>query len=78
VRRVYEALAPLSACVVAEHRREGPPGANGGVPGRPGEQFVERAGGSRESLTGAAEVELQQGDRLELLTPGGGGWGKVP
>ena len=63
VRRVYEALAPLSACVVAEHRREGPPGANGGEPGLAGEQFIERADGARESATGAAEIELKPGDR---------------
>jgi 5-oxoprolinase (ATP-hydrolysing) len=78
VRRVYEALAPLSACVVAEHRREGPPGANGGEPGLAGEQFIERADGARESATGAAEIELKPGDRLVLLTPGGGGWGAAP
>jgi 5-oxoprolinase (ATP-hydrolysing) len=78
VRRVYEALAPLSACVVAEHRRDGPPGANGGDPGLAGAQFVVRANGSQEPLGGTAELELRPGDRLELLTPGGGGWGRLP
>ena len=75
VRRVYEALAPLSACVVAEHRRLGPPGAHGGDAGLPGSQRVIRGDGVVETLDGAAEVELAAGDRLEVLTPGGGGWG---
>ncbi len=76
VRRVYEALAPLSACVVAEHRRIGPPGAFGGDAGLTGSQRVIRADGTVETLGGAAEIDLVAGDRLEVLTPGGGGWGE--
>lgn len=76
VRRVYEALAPLSACVVAEHRRIGPPGAQGGDSGLPGSQRLIRADGFVETLGGAAEIDLAVGDRLEVLTPGGGGWGQ--
>jgi len=68
-------LAPLSACVVAEHRRTGPPGAFGGDAGLPGSQRVTRGDGTVEALGGAAEVDLAAGDRLEVLTPGGGGWG---
>jgi N-methylhydantoinase B/oxoprolinase/acetone carboxylase alpha subunit len=34
-----------------------------------------RAGGSEERLPGKTTVEVAPGDRLLVLTPGGGGWG---
>lgn len=75
VRRVYRALAPLSACVVAEHRREGGPGLSGGEPGAPGAERVLRRDGRVEAISGHAEVDLEPGDRLVVETPGGGGFG---
>lgn len=75
VRRVYRAIAPLSACVVAEHRREGGPGLSGGEPGAPGAERVLRHDGRVEAISGHAEVDLEPGDRLVVETPGGGGFG---
>jgi len=75
VRRIYRALAPLSACVVAEHRREGGPGLAGGESGAPGAERLLRRDGRVEVLSGHAEVDLEPGDRLVVETPGGGGFG---
>ena len=74
VRRI-RFLQPMQAVIVASRRREGPFGMAGGAPGLPGEQWVERADGSRETLGGTDSADMQAGDVLGIATPGGGGWG---
>ncbi len=76
VRRVYRALAPVSVCVVAQHRHRGGPGLAGGEDGLPGSQLVLRANGRTAALAASDEVDLEPDDRLEILTPGGGGFGE--
>ncbi|MEA2024081.1 MAG: hydantoinase B/oxoprolinase family protein [Actinomycetota bacterium] len=39
-----------------------------------GEDWLIR-GGSRQRLAGKCTIEVEPGDRLRVLTPGGGGWG---
>jgi 5-oxoprolinase (ATP-hydrolysing) len=51
------------------------PGREGGGDGATGENRVLRADGSAECLPGNARAELRAGDAIEMLTPGGGGWG---
>jgi 5-oxoprolinase (ATP-hydrolysing) len=77
LRRIYEALEPITACVVSEHRRLGPPGLEGGDAGTVGRQRLRRADGTVVELEGRCEVRLEPGDRLEIETPGGGGWGRA-
>jgi 5-oxoprolinase (ATP-hydrolysing) len=68
-------LAPMKAVIVASRRSEGPFGLNGGQPGARGEQWVDRADGTLDVLTGTAEADMQPGDVFTIATPGGGGFG---
>lgn len=70
---VFETPATLS--LMGERRRNRPWGLAGGEPGEPGEDWLVRDGG-RARLPGKTTVEVEPGDRLVVLTPGGGGWGK--
>ncbi|MFC0409184.1 hydantoinase B/oxoprolinase family protein [Roseomonas elaeocarpi] len=74
-RRRIRFLEPMEAVIVASRREVAPHGMEGGAPGAPGRQWVERADGTRETLGGCDRVALQPGDILALETPGGGGWG---
>ncbi len=67
----------MTAVIVASRRRFGPFGLHGGGDGLAGEQWVERADGSRETLTGTDRAEMASGDSFVILTPGGGGWGNA-
>ena len=64
--------------IVASRRNVAPFGLVGGADGATGRQWVERAGGRREMLTGTARAELAPGDVFVIETPGGGGFGPVP
>ena len=67
---------PMTAVIVASRRRVAPSGLAGGGDGAPGRQWVERADGSTETLSGRDRAELQAGDVFNIETPGGGGFGK--
>ncbi len=71
---VFDAPATLS--LLGERRRHRPWGLSGGEPGSTGEDWLVRANGSKERLPGKVTVEVEPGDRLVVLTPGGGGWGR--
>jgi 5-oxoprolinase (ATP-hydrolysing) len=73
--RAIRFLRPVSLSVLSQHRKEGPYGMAGGLPGHPGAQRIERADGSVQPLGSIDGAELQAGDRLVVETPGGGGWG---
>ncbi len=65
----------MTAVIVASRRNVAPFGVAGGQPGAPGLQWVDRADGSREALSGTDRAELEPGDRFTIATPGGGGYG---
>jgi N-methylhydantoinase B len=69
----FEIRATLS--LMGERRRHAPWGLEGGDPGAVGEDWLTRSSGERERLAGKTTVEVDPGDRLLVLTPGGGGWG---
>ena len=77
VIRCLRALEPLEISVVAQHRIERPGGMAGGGDGAPGLARVIRSDGTVETLPGCAAVRLEPGDRIEIETPGGGGWGEA-
>lgn len=60
--------------LMGERRLTAPWGLAGGDDGRPGEDWLIR-NGSREKLPSKCTVHVASGDRLLVLTPGGGGWG---
>lgn len=68
---------PATVSLMGERRRHRPWGLAGGGPGAPGEDWLIHRDGSRERLAAKTTVEVKRGDRLLILTPGGGGWGLV-
>ncbi len=76
IRRV-RFLEPMTAVVVSGHRRVPPYGMAGGEPGKTGHNYVERADGTVEELTGTDMVRINPGDVFVIETPGGGGYGAV-
>jgi N-methylhydantoinase B len=70
---VFGGSATLS--LMGERRRNPPWGLAGGQPGAIGEDWLHRRDGAVERLPGKATIEVRAGDRLVVLTPGGGGWG---
>jgi N-methylhydantoinase B len=73
--REIEFLEPATVSLMGERRRLRPWGLAGGEPGACGEDWLTRGGGSEERVPGKATFEVTGGDRLRVLTPGGGGWG---
>jgi N-methylhydantoinase B len=71
-------LSQATLSLMGERRRHRPWGLAGGGPGAPGEDWLLRADGRRERLPGKVTVPVDPGDRLLVLTPGGGGWGVQP
>ncbi|MEI6643053.1 MAG: hydantoinase B/oxoprolinase family protein [Novosphingobium sp.] len=76
--RAVRALEPMVATLVSSSRVAAPFGMAGGEAGAPGRQWIERAYGRIEPLTGRAEAALETGDLIVIETPGGGGWGAPP
>ncbi|HSQ83011.1 MAG TPA: hydantoinase B/oxoprolinase family protein [Casimicrobiaceae bacterium] len=68
-------LEPMTAVMLANHRRIAPFGAAGGHPGALGANWVERADGTREDYGATCQVEMREGDLFAIQTPGGGGYG---
>jgi 5-oxoprolinase (ATP-hydrolysing) len=67
----------LSGALLANHRRIAPFGLEGGEPAARGEAYIRRAGGALETLGATARFEVDPGEELTVLTPGGGGFGRV-
>lgn len=76
IRRI-EFRRPMTASILANHRRVAPFGLEGGKPGQPGRNAVTRANGRTEELEATAQTAMQPGDTLTIETPGGGGYGKA-
>jgi 5-oxoprolinase (ATP-hydrolysing) len=68
-------LEPMTAAILAGHRRIPPYGMAGGGAGAVGANWVERADGSRTDLSFADETSMGVGDVFVIETPGGGGYG---
>jgi N-methylhydantoinase B len=70
VIRELETRAPLRYSLITERRQHAPAGADGGRPGKPGRNLLDGA-----QLPAKAIGQLTPGQRLRILTPGGGGHG---
>jgi 5-oxoprolinase (ATP-hydrolysing) len=75
--RRIEFLEPMTAVILANHRRIAPFGAAGGLPGAVGRNWVERRDGTRDTFGATAAIEMLPGDVFVIETPGGGGYGKA-
>jgi N-methylhydantoinase B len=74
IEREIEFLTDATVSLMGERRRLAPWGLAGGEPGSTGEDWLIRKG-EAELLDAKCTVEVEAGDRLRVLTPGGGGWG---
>jgi len=65
------------ASFVMDHGRFGPPGVLGGGDGAPNVVKIHRGGETLipEHLSKDQDIPLRVGDRVEVMTPGGGGYG---
>jgi 5-oxoprolinase (ATP-hydrolysing) len=68
-------LEPMTAAILAGHRRVPNFGMAGGQPGALGRTWIERVDGSRTELAYSDESAVAAGDVFVLETPGGGGYG---
>jgi len=74
--RTLRFLEPMTVSLLANGWIHPAFGARGGEPGACGESRVIRADGSVEAIKHADSAELEAGDCFEILTPGGGGFGR--
>ena len=74
IRRI-KFLEPMTANILAGHRRVPPFGLHGAEAGKVGCNWVQRQNGTEEILSSTATVEMQPGDIFVIETPGGGGFG---
>ncbi|HHD56451.1 MAG TPA: 5-oxoprolinase, partial [Desulfobulbaceae bacterium] len=74
--REVEFLVPLQVAILSERRVFAPYGLEGGEHGARGENLCVRRNGKILNLGGKNEITLQPGDRIRILTPGGGGYGQ--
>jgi N-methylhydantoinase B len=77
VRRSYEFLAPATCTLMTDRRRTTPYGLAGGGQAVAGANRLRRADGRSKRLPAKTTIQVAAGDRLEIDTPGGGGWGKT-
>jgi 5-oxoprolinase (ATP-hydrolysing) len=68
-------LAPMDAALLSSRRLNIPRGIAGGGAALPGEQRLIATNGAVRDLTGCFSVSVEAGDVIEIMTPGGGGYG---
>lgn len=66
---------PTEVTLLTERRSAHPYGLQGGEPGMRGENRLQHEG-QEKVLPGKVHFQATPGDRLTILSPGGGGWGK--
>jgi 5-oxoprolinase (ATP-hydrolysing) len=67
----------MTAAILSTRRETAPFGLEGGASGAKGETTIIRKNGETIVLKGRDEIEVEAGDRIEIATPGGGGFGKA-
>ena len=76
VERRVRFLKPMTAVMLANHRRIAPFGVAGGAPGATGKNWIERASGGTEAFDATFATDVARDDVIVIQTPGGGGFGK--
>jgi N-methylhydantoinase B len=76
IEREIRFLTGATLSLMGERRRHRPWGLAGGGPAAVGEDWLIRRDGTRERLPAKSTTTVHPGDRLLVLTPGGGGWGR--
>jgi 5-oxoprolinase (ATP-hydrolysing) len=73
--REIEFLTPLRAAILSERRVYAPYGLDGGHPGKRGKNLLIQKDGRTVDLGAKNEIRAKPGDRIRIMTPGGGGYG---
>lgn len=76
--RELELLVPARVSLLSDRRRFAPWGLAGGAPGALGRNRLRRPGQPFRLLPGKVSLALEAGARLQIETPGGGGFGPLP
>ncbi len=76
IRREYELFCDAQVTILSERRVHSPYGLKGGEPGKRGVNRLVR-GKSKRTLNSKVNLHARSGDRILILTPGGGGHGKA-
>ena len=72
VVREIETLVPSRMSLLADRRKRGPYGLQGGSEGKAGKNKI-----NGREISAKGSHELKAGDRIRIETPGGGGWGNA-
>jgi N-methylhydantoinase B len=75
VVREVEFLTPAQVTLLTDRRHHRPYGLRGGDPGDRGRNVWIRSRITR-ALPAKANLSVEAGDRIRILSPGGGGWGR--
>lgn len=75
VERTFRFLKDIEVSLLASRRRISSFGLNGGLHGKSGQHILISVAGERKALPGKVSFIAKQGERLTILTPGGGGYG---
>lgn len=73
--REIEFRRPVVVSILSERRVHAPRGLKGGKDGARGANYLITKDRRKVYLGGKNTVEVEAGDILQILTPGGGGWG---
>ncbi len=73
--REFTFEVPTEVTLLTERRSTSPYGLQGGEPGMRGENRLQHEG-QENVLPGKVHFQATPGDKLTILSPGGGGWGK--
>ena len=69
-------LEGMDCAILSSHRTRAPQGVAGGGAGQPGRTIVHRSDGADEELAACAQTVLEAGERITVITPTAGGFGK--
>ena len=75
VIREFEFKEPVTITLLTQHRKQAPYGLIGGLPGATGEQYWILANDKTTKIDGIGTYNIGMGDKVRILTPGGGGYG---
>lgn len=75
--REIEFKCPVIVSILSERRVHAPRGLMGGTDGARGANFLITKDKRKVYVGGKNTIEVQAGEILQILTPGGGGWGSI-
>ncbi|CAK8577994.1 unnamed protein product [Lathyrus sativus] len=75
--REIEFRRPVTVSILSERRVHAPRGLRGGKDGARGANYILKKDNRKVYLGGKNSVEVLPGEILQILTPGGGGWGSL-